>query len=206
MGDIFHWQEFSAPQILGLFVDESVALLALICIVVVVAIPVLGLIYGGVKLLFPFRAHDRAIGFSSFGVWIVAIVLLAVFALSEGVKYNDYERIIDEVELKTPTDKLYFMVAKGDYENKEVIQLDFGYHKDLQIIEDGRDLKILCLPVVDIVKTSDPNPSMTIKKESRGVNEMAAERFAEQMEFGYTLRDSFLIIDPYFELGEENKW
>ena len=206
MGDVFQWQEFSAPQVLGLFVDESVALLALICIVVIIAVPVLGLIYGGVKLLFPFRAHDKAIGFSSFGVWVVAIVLLAIFALSEGVKYNDYERVIDKVELKTPSDNLYFMVAKGEYENKEVIEMDFGYHKDLQIIEDGRELKILGVPVVDIVKTNDRYASMTIKKESRGVNELAAERFAEQMEFGYTIRDSFLIIDPYFELGDESKW
>ena len=33
-----------------------------------------------------------------------------------------------------------------------------------------------------------------------------AERFAEQIQFGYTVRDSFLIIDPYFRLGEEEKW
>jgi phage shock protein PspC (stress-responsive transcriptional regulator) len=206
MGDIFSWQEFSAPQILGLFVDESVALLALICIVVVIAIPILGLIYGGVKLLFPFRAHDRAIGFSSFGIWIVAIVLLAVFALSEGVKYNDYERVIEDVELKLPSDKVYFMVATSSYEKSEVVEMDFGYHRDLQIVEEGKNLKILGLPVVDVVKTSDTFPSMTLRKESRGVNESAAERFAEQIEFSYTVRDSFLIIDPYFEMGDENKW
>lgn len=206
MGDLFDWNEFSAPQVLGLFVDESVAVLTLICVLIIIAIPILALIYGGVKLIFPFRAHDRRVGSSSFGVWIIALILLAVFALSEGVKYSDSERVITEVGLTVPTDKVYFMVAQGEFERSAVIQMDFGYHKDLQIVESGRDLKIIGLPVVGISQTTEPHPFLTIKKESRGVNEMAAERFAEQIHLGYTVRDSFLIIDPYFELGDEDKY
>ena len=62
------------------------------------------------------------------------------------------------------------------------------------------------MPVVDIEKTNRTAPYLTIRKESRGVNELAAERFAEQIQYGFTERDSFLIIDPYFELGKEDKY
>ena len=206
MGDVFDWGQFSVQQVLGLFVDESVAILALICILVVIALPVLALIYGGVKLLFPFHANDRAIGFSSFGIWVVALILLAVFALSEGVKFNDTERVEIEQKLNIPGDKVYFMVATGSIDRTDLVQMDFGYHRDVQIVESGRDLKILGMPVVDIEKTNRTAPYLTIRKESRGVNELAAERFAEQIQYGFTERDSFLIIDPYFELGKEDKY
>lgn len=206
MGDLLHWNEFNVLQVLGLFVDESVAILAIICVLLLVAIPIMGLIYGGVKLLFPFRAHDRAIGFSSFGVWIVALVLLSIFALSEGVKYSDVERVTEEIELTNESNKLYFMVGKSEYTDPDFINIDFGYHQEFRITEEGRDLVILGMPVVDIVKSSDDIPELRIRRESRGVNNVAAERFARDIEFGYTIRDSFLIIDPFFRLGKEEKW
>jgi len=206
MGDLLDWNSFSMPQVLGLFVDESVAIMAIICVLLVIALPIMGLIYGGVKMLFPFRAHDRAIGFSSFGIWVVAIVLLAIFALTEGVKYNEVERVEENVELNTPSNKLYFMVAQSEFKDPDFIKMDFGYHRELRITEDGRNLIILGMPVVDIVKSYNDKPELSIKKESRGVNETAAERFANRIEFAYTLRDSFLIIDPYFRLGKEEKW
>ncbi len=206
MGDLLDWNEFSVHQVLGLFVDESVAILAIICVLLVIGLPILGLIYGGVKLVFPFRAHDRAIGVSSFGIWIIALVLLAIFALSEGVKYNEVERVVENVELDTPTDKLYFMVAKSDYNKPDYFKMDFGYHQEVRISEEKNKLIILGMPVVDIVKSNNDKPELILKKESRGVNDLAAERFANSIEFGYTIRDSFLIIDPYFRLGEEEKW
>ncbi|MCK5820441.1 MAG: PspC domain-containing protein [Bacteroidales bacterium] len=206
MGDLMDWNEFNLSQVLGLFVDESVAILAIICVLLVIGLPILGLIYGGVKMLFPFRAHDRAIGFSSFGIWVFALILLAIFALTEGVKYNEVERVAENIELETPTNKLYFMVGQSDYQDADFVNLDFGYHRELRIAEDNRDLIILGMPVVDIVKSSNEQPELRIRKESRGVNDVAAERFAKRIQFGYTIRDSFLIIDPYFRLGEEEKW
>lgn len=206
MGDLFDWQQFSLPQVLGLFVDESVAILAIICVLVLIAVPILGLIYGGVKLLFPFRANDRAIGFSSFGIWVVALILLAVFATSEGVKYNDIERVTDKVVLKTSGDKLYFMVGNSEYREPENLRMNFGYHQDLQIAEDGKKLIILGMPVIDIVKSTKDFPELILNKESRGVNDDAARRYAEQIQYGYSLKDSFLIVDPYFRLGKEEKW
>lgn len=206
MGDLFEWQEFSAQQILGLFVDESVAVLALICLLLLIGLPVLALIYGGVKLMFPFRANDRAIGFSSFGIWVAALILLAIFALSEGVKYNDTERVITETALELPDSQLYVMVASSEYDQTDLVQMDFGYHHDLQIVESGRDLMILGMPVVDIERTRQDKPFLTVRKESRGVNELAAERYAEQIRFEFTLKDSLLILDPYFRLGGEEKY
>lgn len=206
MGDLLDWNEFNMSQVLGLFVDESVAILAIICVLLVVALPIIGLIYGGMKMLFPFRAHDRAIGFSSFGIWIVALIMLSVFALTEGVKYSEVERVVENIEIDTPTNKIYFMVAQSEYQDPDFIELDFGYHRELRIAEENKNLIILGMPVVDIVKSSNEKPELRIRKESRGVNDVAAERFANRIQFAYTMRDSFLIIDPYFRLGEEEKW
>ena len=108
--------------------------------------------------------------------------------------------------METPTNKLYFMVAQSEYQKSDFIEMDFGYHKELMIAEEGRNLIILGMPVVDIVKSYSDKPELSIKKESRGVNDVAAERFANRIQFAYTVRDSFLIIDPYFRLGEEEKW
>ncbi len=206
MGDLWEWQQYGLPEMLSLFVDESVAILGIICIILVIALPVLGLIYGGIKLMFPFRANDRAIGFSGFGIWIVAVVLLAIFAASEAIKYNDYDRITQTESIDMPEKNLYLMVAESEYNYPNKLELDFGYRHELSIAEQGKDLIILGMPTLDIVQHDDEEAEISIRKEARGVNANVAQKYAEAIQYNYTIQDSLLIIDPWFRLGDEEKW
>ncbi|MBT7091854.1 MAG: PspC domain-containing protein [Bacteroidetes bacterium] len=206
MGDLWDWQQFSVPDVMGLFLDESVAVLAVICLLIIIGIPVLALIYGGVKLLFPFRAHDKAIGLGSLGVWIVALVFVAIFGASEAMKYNESERVIQKVDMEFPEKNLYLMVAETEYNYPKQMQMHFGYRHEMRVSEQGDNLVLLGMPTLDIVKSYDSIPELAIKRESRGVNDNVALRNAQQIQFNYTIRDSLLIIDPFFRLGKDEKW
>ncbi|MCD6346994.1 MAG: PspC domain-containing protein [Bacteroidales bacterium] len=206
LGDLWDWQQYSLPEVLSLFVDESVAILALISVLLIIGIPILALIYGGVKLLFPFRAHDKAIGLSSLGIWVVAVVLLAIFAASEAMKYNDSERLVENVSLKLPDKNLYLMVTGTEDIYPKQLSINFGYRHEMRVAEEGRNLVLMGLPTLDIVKSNSDETEMLLRRESRGVNEMVARRHAKEIEYAYTIRDSFLVIDPYFRLGKDEKW
>jgi len=156
--------------------------------------------------LFPFRAHDKAIGLGSLGVWIVALVFVAIFGASEAMKYNESERVIQKVDMEFPEKNLYLMVAETEYNYPKQMQMHFGYRHEMRVSEQGDNLVLLGMPTLDIVKSYDSIPELAIKRESRGVNDNVALRNAQQIQFNYTIRDSLLIIDPFFRLGKDEKW
>jgi len=187
--------------------DESIALIALIALSVLVAIPVLGLIYAGVKLLFPFRANDKAISLSSLGIWVGALVVLLIFGASEGLKYNATSRSSVSNELQMDSvNQIYLMSAIGDQYESEHLEFGFGYHQNILVAEQDKDLVIMGRPEVDIIKSFGDKVEVSLKKRARGVNNDAARRQAEEIDYYYELKDSVILLDPFFKLPPHVKW
>jgi phage shock protein PspC (stress-responsive transcriptional regulator) len=207
INDFWDISGFSIPEVMAVFMDETVAIIALIALTALIAIPVLGLIYAGVKLLFPFRANDRAIGLSGLGIWVGALVLLLIFGASEGVQHNTSARSSTSREIQMDSvNQIYLMADEEDIGQIDHVELGFVYHQDILIAEKNRELIIMGRPDVDIIKSFGNEIEVSIKKRSRGVNDDAARRLAEEIEYSYHVKDSMLVLDPYFTLPEHIKW
>ena len=206
INDFWDISGFSLPEILSVFVDETVAVIALVALFALIAIPVLGIIYAGVKLLFPFRANDKAIGLSGLGVWVGALVILLVFGASESMKYNTMERVSTEKQYEMDSVyQIYLMSSIKDIGDVDHVEFGFGYHKDFLVAQRDRELVVMGRPRVDIVKGYDIT-EVALKKRARGVNSDAARRQAHDVEYNYLVKDSIIMLDPYFELPENVKW
>ena len=71
---IFHSFNMEFNDLLLPFVNPVNAGLIAIAAVLVILIPVLAVIYGLFKALFRFKAKDRTLGASAFGLWILALI------------------------------------------------------------------------------------------------------------------------------------
>ncbi len=207
INDFWENPGFSVPEILSVFMDETVALIALVALFIVVAIPVLGLIYAGVKLLFPFRANDKAIGLSSLGIWVGALVVLLIFGASEGMKYNTSARSSMTKELQMDSVKqIYLRTALSDKYENDYLEIGFGYHQDILVAEKNKDLVIMGRPDVDIIKSFGTKVEISLKKRARGVNNDVARKQADEIIYSYHVKDSVIMLDAYFELPPHIKW
>jgi len=207
INDFWDYSGFSIPEVLSVFMDETVALIGLIALSVLIAIPVLGLIYAGVKLLFPFKANDKAIGLSSLGIWVGALVILLIFGASEGMKYNTSSRssITKEIQMDS-VNQIYLMSSEVKFDERNQMEFGFGYHQNILVAEEGRDLIIMGQPELDIIKSFDDKIELSLKKRARGVNNDAARRQAEEIIYSYSVKDSILMMDQYFTLPPHVKW
>ncbi len=207
INDFWDISGFSVPQVLSVFVDETIAVIVLIASFALVAIPVFGLIYAGVKLLFPFRANEKAIGLSSLGIWVGALVVLLIFGASEAVKYNTTDRISETKELQMDSVKqIYLMSSLTDLSDTDHVEFGFGYHQDILIVEKDKDLVLMGKPEVDIVKSFGTQIEISLKRRARGPSNDAARRQAEKIEYSYHVKDSLIVLDSYFELPPDIKW
>ena len=60
---------FSVSDMLTIFTDQGNVTLIMICLFLTVTIPLMALIYGGIKLIFRFKANDKIVGLTSFMCW-----------------------------------------------------------------------------------------------------------------------------------------
>lgn len=205
--DSFGWNlhGFSGGEILNLFLDESVGIISIICLVLLIAVPVLGLIYGGVKLLFRFHANDRAVALSSTAAWVVALVVLSVIAISEGSRFSNSGRVESEVNLNVDKEDgyIYLMAALQPDEEKATT----SFRGDLWIIDNDGKPQMVGTPRVDIEPTTtDGEATIRITRISRGSNLKMARESAKLVEYSYVSRDTLLMLDPVYRIPQREKF
>jgi phage shock protein PspC (stress-responsive transcriptional regulator) len=174
-------------------------------LMLVIGIPLLLLIFLGIKLIVKFKTNNKAIGLTALALWLGGIVLLisvsltqAKSYLSSGTTYADTE-ILDDFDGKT----LYLRSEKN---------IDFNWHDenvDLDgvkiIIKDDEKL-VLGEPTLDIEKSHSDNFEIIMKKKSRGRTHGDAVENAEEIKYSWKQVDSLLILDEYFTLPVGDKW
>jgi len=61
-------------------------------------------------------------------------------------------------------------------------------------------------PTLDVTKSPDSRIHLVIKRSARGASKKLANEEALNVDYRFSLTDSLLLFDPYFDLGETAKW
>ena len=197
---------FAWWDVVNLFMDETVGIIAFIALLILVAVPVLGLIYGGVKLLFRFRANDRAVLASSLAAWLIALVVIVIVGLIEGSNYTTHGSYDSEFTLKIPENKKIILEAGKEPDNIWDESIEVNHHNDLWITSRNGRVELVGHPRLDITKSKDDQASVQITREARGTNLKSARQNAEKILYGQKQTDSVVLIDPVFSLARDEKF
>ena len=113
--------QFPGTVLPHMFLDGSSITLFTIGVIVVIGIPLLLLIFAGLKLLFNFKTNNKIIGFSALAFWILGIILLVSLSFSQIKGYmQSSTRYSENIEIQpTQTDTLYL---------KSTDNIDFDWH------------------------------------------------------------------------------
>ncbi len=194
LGDMFHF--LSDPGTITLF---SFALF------MTIAIPIIALIYGGIKLIFRFKANDRAIGLTGLVLWLLSVIFLITLFVYEGSNFATSGQRSEEEYLKPfDSDTLRLRMhndpgIKG-FRNEWYNEDDDEWH----IISD--ESKIYGKIDLDIESSDDKQFEVVVKKRSQGRSRISAIVNAENTSYRYTQDGATLILDPYFSLSKVYKW
>jgi len=200
------WNEgmFRLRDLVDFFVSPVGGTLAFIALLLLVAIPVLGLIYALVKMIFRFKAPDRAIGMSSFGVWVIALIVLLVIGINEGMRYSNRGQVEEESALVIPAGKTLLIKSDPapDYRDDDT----FDYHGEFRVSRINDSVNILIRPNLRIEYSRDSVPEIRIKKTAHGPNYNQAKKFADEIEYSYQVSDTVLAIEPSYRLSQKSRF
>ena len=189
----------------GFFVSPTAATIGVIGLILLVAIPLIGLIYGVVKVIFRFKSRDRVGALSLSGIWVITLVVLIIIGINEGVQYSSQGRTLVDKELVIPQSKRLIIKALPypvDITNNSDGDL---FHNEFWISHRHDSVNLLIRPTVRI-EYQDSTANIRIRKTARGANYRDARRFAGEISYACNLQDSVLVLDPVYSLSQHDRF
>ncbi|MCD6332859.1 MAG: PspC domain-containing protein [Bacteroidales bacterium] len=203
----FGWdlQGINFWEIVNLFVDDAVGIIAAVCLLVLIIVPVLALVYGGVKLLFRFRANDRAVVLSSLSAWVIALIVIAVIGMSEASQFATSTSVKETDTLKIPPSDYFYLTTSSQPDGLFNFNEHNSYH-DFFVTDFHGNIRLAGIPRIMLVPGKNDRAVLEITKRAKGGTFISARNRAGEIEYAYQLSDTLLTIDPVFYLPDERKY
>jgi len=173
-------------------------------LILVIGIPLVMLMFIGIKLLVKFKTNNKAIGLTALALWLGGIILMISVGLtqaksyiSSGTTHSDTE-VLDNFDTNT----LYLRAEKNiDFDSRDAADID-----GVKVIVQDDEKLVLGEPTLDIEKSHSGNFELILKKKSRGRTHGDAVENAEEIKYSWKQVDSLVIFDEYFTLPIGDKW
>lgn len=171
-------------------------------------LPLMGMLYSGIQLLFGFKSPRFRPGLIIFLFWIVSGVSLAFFSVKASRPYWNGARDSNSISLRSDIDTLYLRCESPERmpDSKVFFDLDKSGMELFWVDGDRNNHNIVAFPQVKIVRQSESDSSMIyIESHSLACTYAEALIKAEKNPPTVELKDSLLIIhaDTY---NKANKW
>jgi len=204
--DIFDAPGFYLPHVLPIFTDPSNVPFAMVALILVVTIPLIALIYGGIKLIFRFKVKDKVIGLIAFIIWFLSLAGLAALVGFEAVNYDTSSRYSSMTQLNPPASNILYLEMADrslEFDTEDFIVFEV---EDDGVYRNRETGIIYGKPELDIVKSTSGEVELELLKRSRGRTRLIAQEHARELEYTWDQTDSLLVFDPFFSLPLEQRW
>ena len=196
----------SFPEFVTSFLLESkYPLITIIVLTIVVLIPIIMLIFHGVRFLFNLR-RNKTVGSIAWQTWLVALIVSVGLTYSSMRAFksgaiNITKHSLGQVKSDTLQVNLntvsYYQDIISD-ENFEVVSQDINF----PILQDGQFYGV---PKLEFIATDKEHFEMKLYLSSDGKDDEQAHQYAQNIIYHFEIDSLGLTIDPYFSLLEGAK-
>jgi phage shock protein PspC (stress-responsive transcriptional regulator) len=172
---------------------------------IVFILPMIAIIYWGVKMIFWFRARDGVVSLVAFVVWVMAISALTVIGLNEGVSFAHSANTTAKTIVANSPDTLYVVtdnkIADLKYEK------DFKLpHEEYSVYINDEKKELYIRSYLAVEKSENKSTTIEARKYAAGRTETEATKKTEGLLFNYRIKGDTLHLDEYFTSPAGRKW
>lgn len=193
------------------FVSMTGTSLSLIKIlaVFVITVPILLLVYAGIRLLFRFKAKSKGITLGLTTIWVLSLFGLAGIGAFVFKSYRSGVKLTDREALQTTSDTLYVNIPQQFDQNNSRFYVGWSSdnrhpHIPYLWINEQEDT-ISVFPNVEVVYVDDSTFNISYTRFTRAKSKNLAQKKADELSIPYHTADSLLIVTPY-QFTKDSKW
>lgn len=191
-----------ASALEAVFLSSNVTMLFL-GLFFLIGIPILSLIYGGIKLIFNIRGKNRLIGSVFLIFWILGFIILAVVGISEGKNFRFKGKDIETHVISGLSSDTLCIQMEADSLNDDYFSLS---EHSFNILDKDGERIVFGRPKISVSLSSTNKYELIIKKRARGKNRRNASDNSAEIQYSWEIKENKLILDQYFFLLPEEKW
>ncbi len=203
----FGIQAWSISQFLDLILTNATTkLTAIIGLLIVVGLPLIMIVYSGIKMIFGLHFKVRYLGLSVFFLWILGSIMLGIATFDVLIDLQKQNTEVQQVSLSQPLQNQLYVALESDSVSKAIIEGEcedefpiYGYKNDQELIYYG-------IPEITVKNSTDDKFAVSVKKYARGKNSLNARE--RSMNIRYSTRQSgdTLYVSPIFSWNNERFW
>lgn len=202
-----HWRSV-------IFASPTDYALAVFSFIVLLGIPVVMIVYGGIKLLFRLRYSNRWLNLSLGLLWSIALVIgiyvtavtFKQFGASSKIKeVTVVQNIGDTIVIKLNPDMTRW--KELNFDNDEDVNHYFSRNVGGYVFgEREHELSILGYARLNIVYSEHDSSELVISRVARGLNKREANVNANAIQYTYKQEGNVILLDKYFLVDEQTKF
>jgi phage shock protein PspC (stress-responsive transcriptional regulator) len=197
------WDHFHLNDFAHLLASPGYTYLMVVCLFILVFIPVIGLIYGGIKLIFQIRSHHRTWRIIFLALWMVAFFCLLVLLISH-YKHFSVESTENRSTVVMPTKARQLYIQTIDnLEHKPITQYSVLGHT---FISSKWDESLYLEVNLSIQPSEDDKIHLVQKRHAFNTGFNPYEENLSQIGYHWLQNDSVLQIDRYFSIRSHDFW
>jgi len=189
-----------------IFTSHTNLILAYIGVVLTGVIPMLAMIYMGVKIVLRINHRNKIMNITMLGLWFVGIII-SVFSIVKVV--NDYKS-----EETYEQSNIIEMQSDTIYIQSNTVENQFEKYKDYDKIDIDKviifakqnEREIYIRPKLNIKKSKSDKIELVYNYKSRGNTRKDALDYCKSIKYTFNKIDSLLVFDSFYTYSENSKW
>jgi phage shock protein PspC (stress-responsive transcriptional regulator) len=178
--------------------------LAYFSLLIVLFIPIIGMIYAGIKLLFDIKGTIKIVAISGTVLWILAIGIIAITSIPVGLEFKEDATVIESVEVPY-TEEITINVGEDDIFSNNIIYGEYWESTNLMDVQE--DKIYMGYPRLKIIESSkDSTFKIIVQKEAHGLTYKEAIINAESIEYDVNVQGNQITLDPYMTLNADQNF
>lgn len=183
-----------------MFADDGQATWTWAAIIALVLVPIIGLLYAGISILFGVKA-PKWFGWSLAPIWIAAVIVLGITGVQLANEFHTPDTITERVEIAQPAGRVIHIASLPDEHFEGADRWN-----EVEMIKIHGDSVVLGWPTVDVRASADSLFHLVITRTARGNGPKEAGRHAAAINYTYAQRDSTLHFAPYLSFPQAHRY
>lgn len=181
-----------------IFVSEDQFHLAVFGLILLIGIPIIAIIYGGIKILFKVKTH-YSIGITLTIFWLVGAAICTLIGMKIGADVSSEENVVEIKTLPSNYHTYNLVSTNEEIPGKGILDGQFS-----AISLDNKNIYSNDVRV-NIHKSKTDSCEIKVYKYSHGESKKSAKFKAKSIQYTYQVMDSTISFNHYLSTIKENK-
>jgi hypothetical protein len=193
------------PDFLNYLVNPGAVPWIMILASIAFILPMIALIYWGVKMIFWFKARDGVFSLVGLVIWVMSVAALTIILFNEGISFAETGKTSVETVLPKSPGTIYVTTDHkiADLKFEKLISLP---HEEYTVWLNEEKKELYIRPYLSVDLSYDKVARIEVRKRSTGPTEMEAVKKAEGLIYNYSVKNDSINIDEYFTIPAGRKW